>query len=298
MARYIYRGTSLSAAAEQELGEGYIEGFEYDVYTGILDKNDVDSTEPRGTLVEDLPWADPEGNPGEPLRQTQGVTGGMSNRLGTAIGFSGGVPIVLYLAEGRLNGQTVQVRYNYGWFETYEGALPWVEGSPVTGEIRDQEAGLVGIFTDNDGERRVWKWGTDELQQSVWAYDDEREYLVFTDRVDISPALTGVVVWLEGGRTVTQALSALSGYHGGFGGFDAGDATDVSSWSDEKKYRTLHEEVQKRSNHRIGNLYTVLHGQHVMNSVSTIPSDGFVEAYDGDRIIEDQSELPRWVFGM
>lgn len=294
MARYYYRGTSLSSAVEEELGDGRIDGFEANIYRGELDMHDPQATVTRGTPVEDIQWFTPEGEDRGYLTETQGVTGGLTNLLGAAIGFASGVPLVLYLRRSALNGTAATVRYGLDWFDGHEGALAWVYGRAVDGEIRTPTEGLMGLTTMTESGPEVWEWGHRQLDATAMTYDDEHEAVVFADHIDIADACESVAITLEGRRSPAQALATFDGYHAGYG---ADRETDISRWSDEELLATLHREVRAAVPQPINDLWTLNLSTHVMESVRAVPEEAFDFAYSDGQFLRDYDAVPDYLLG-
>lgn len=295
MVRYLYRGTSLSKANEEEFYDGRIDGFTANIYRGRLDTESPNATQPRGVSLQSLPWWTDGGRVEDPiLREEQGVTGGLTNVIGTAIGFSTGVPLVIYLKESSLNGTGHRVRYGYDWFDANPGALAWVYGESVDGEVRTEREGLIGLTTMGEGGPKVWVWGDRDLDSSTKTYEDEREVLVMEDHIDITGAIESVVVMLEGRRTPTQALAAFDGYHAGFG--DA-DETDTSRWAEERVFSTLHDEVQREAAMALNDLWILDLRTQMMGSFREIPPDTVDAAYDGETVYDGPDAIPGYLLG-
>ncbi len=294
MPNYLYRGTTLNAANEAEFANQRIEGFTAEIYRGIVPDEQVHKTVPKGTPVDELPWEDPSGNPGEPLATEQGVTGGLSDVIGTGIGFaSGAVPLVFYLHERSLNGTGTRVRYTYDFFSSMPGALAWVYGGIAKGEIHTESEGLLGITSHDEGTPVVWEWGHDDIRRKTMQYEEENEVLVFEDHIDISGAVESTAIVLEGRRDPAAALGAFDGYHAGFG--DEGES--VARWSDEEIATALHREVRESAEAPLSDLWTLNLNSSMQEKLNVIPRDDFEWAFDGDRIIEDYDAVPQHLMG-
>jgi len=293
MTDYLYRGTSLTAANNEEFANGRIEGYEVNIYRGRLDMFDPQETVARGTSIKDVQWWKPKGEDRGYLKETQGVTGGLSDIIGTAIGFSSGVPLVLYLNRRALNGTGAKIRYGYDWFDHYEGALAWVYGRSVSGEIRTMDNGLMGLTTETPQGPQVWEWGHRDLNGAAMAYEDEQEVLVMDDHIDIAGACESVALILEGRRTPTQALATFDGYHAGFGG----DGEDTSRWRTERVLDTLHHEIQQNSAMRIDDLWTINLTTAMLEKANVVPRNSFDFAYNGTRVIENYDAVPSYLMG-
>lgn len=294
----LYRGTSLSSAVEAELDTGKIEGFTHNIYEGELDMHDPQSTVARQTPVSELQWWTPEGFDADErdpyMTKTQPVTGGVTNRIGTAIGFSGGVPIVFYLQEGSLKPNPTPVRYGYDWFDSYRGGLAWVMGKNITGEVRGANEGLIALTTSTADGPKVWHWGKHELERRTRDHDDERELLARSEAIDISDACKGVAIMLEGRRTPTQALATFDGYHAGFG-----DETEINTgrWKETRVLETLHEEVRQKAKMPVPNLYTVNLTTQMLGSYREVPAEGYDYAYTEAEGRMDYEETPSFILG-
>lgn len=295
MTGYVYRGVALSEANEQEFGEGKILGHETNIYRGRLDTDNPQATVVRGTPLEELPWWDDGGRVEDPiLEEEQGVTGGLASNIGTAIGFSGGIPLVLYLKEGGLNGTASKVRYDLNWFDGAEGALSWVYGKSVNGEIRTEDEGLIGLTTMAESGPQVWVWGEDELSTSAMTYEDEREALVFDDHIDIEPALDTVATFLEDQRGPKQALDAFEGYTAVPSVYDG---EDITEWSQRKATETFYREVKQAADHPLDDYWVVVLNATVHSASREVEGEYLEYAYDGDRFVEDAADLPPHLLG-
>lgn len=294
MSSYVYRGVSMKAALDQELGPGVIEGHTSTIRKGKLDVENPQATVARGTPVDELNWWMPEGEDRPFLVEKQGVTGGLTHVLGTAISFSNPpVPLVFYLKESRLNGTAARVRYAYDWFDSYPAALDWVYGQSVSGEVRTLDEGLMALTTETANGPEIWEWGHDQLGGSAMAYEDERELLVFADHIDVAPCCDGVAIVFEGTRNPTTSLASFEGYHAGY----ETEGVDVSLWSRERRLDALHAKVREASNQPISNLWTINLSTTLMSKLHEIPESAFDYAYDGQRVIEDYDEVPDWLLG-
>lgn len=294
MADYLYRGTSLSDANREEFAYGRIDGFTADIYRGKIAEEGLNKTVTKGTPLDELPWWTPEPGDQPYMAQEQGVTGGLSNIIGTGIDFAhGGVPIVLYLNERALNGTGQRVRYQYDFFDSVPGTLAWVYGSNIKGEIHDMDAGLVGLVSQGEDGPVVWAWGQDEIQQWSYQYESEHEVVVLDSSIDISDAVEAVAIILEGRNTPAQALGTFDGFHAGFGS----DAVDVSRWSTEQQLEVLHKEVRREAATNLDNLLTINLTTNVVEKVSTIPKQGFDYAYSESWGFLDYEDLDPALLG-
>ena len=293
MPDYYYRGTSLSSAITGELGSGRIDGYTANIYRGDLDTVTPQATVARETPVDQLPWWTPKGEDRPYLTETQGITGGLTQLIGTAVGFSTGVPVVLYLRESGLNGTPTPVRYGYDYFDSIEGAAQWVYGESVTGEVRTVEDGLIGLTTTTADGPVIWEWGQRDLNESLRVYEDEREALVLADHIDIAPACAAVAIVLEGRRTPAQALATFDGYHAGFGS----DGTDISRWSETEQLEQLHEEVQSAVPATIPDLWTINLTSTIPGRVNDLQFRAFDYAYQPGRGRLNHGETPDHLLG-
>ena len=218
MTETLYRGTTLTSALLNELGTGSISGSRFEIYKGRIAAENPGKAAAKGVSVDDIDWWTPEGFDGDPyLTETVDIVGGLSDSIGTAIGFARGVPIVFYLDRSKLSRTPTPVQYRLDWFDRTPGALAWV--SEEDGEVRGEDAGLFGLTTNTENGPQVWEWG-DTLASTATTYQDESEQLAFTRELDVSGAIMAAAVMLEGRRTVKQALATFDGYHAGFGGDD------------------------------------------------------------------------------
>lgn len=279
MTNYLYRGTSLSQANEEEFADQRIDGDTSTLYKGRLDMHNPHATVPRETPVQDIDWYRPDGVDPEDayLTDQQGVTGGVTGTIGTAIQFTDGIPIVLYLRESALNGTGVGVRYNYDFFDAHPGALAWVYGRSVSGEVHAEDEGLIGLTTQTAGGPAVWEWGRVNLNQEAAVYEDEREVLVFEDSIDIAGACAAVAITLEGRRTAKQALATFEGYHAS----PFADASDgnVNRMRDSDVLPALHSAFHGESAMQIDNLVTINLSKSIMGRLHQIPEGAFEWAY-------------------
>lgn len=293
MTSYLYRGTSLSAANEEEFGDGRIHGFEANIYRGEFQPEGLHSTIARGTPLDDLPWRRPDPDMTPYLEEDQGVTGGLTNVIGTAIGFSTGIPLVLYLRESSLNGGGRPIRYGYEWFNATPGALAWVYGTSVSGEIRGVNEGLLGLTTMTESGPQVWEWGKRDLDGAGMAYEDEREVLVMDDDIRVAGSMESVALMLEGRRTPTQALATFDGYHAGFGD----DGVDTSRWPARQVLETVYDEMHAKAEVSLPDLWIVNLSTSIMGSMPRIPEEAFDFAYNGRAVIEDYDAVPDHILG-
>lgn len=294
MTEYYYRGVSLADANKDEFNDGRIEGYVYDIYKGRLDMDNPQSTVARGTKVEDIQWWMPEGHEGDVfLTEERGVTGGLTDVIGTAISFTGPpVPIVMYLRKDGLNGKASPVQYRYDWFDNFPGGLAWVYGETIDGEVRAMEEGLMALAVDAEGGPEVWVWGHDDLHGEGMVYTDEREVLVADDHIDIASALETVVVMLDGRWNVNNVLSVFDGYHSGYG-----EGRDVREMPTAEALDALHGEVRGASNMPLPDLWTINLGTQIKGKVREVPPDALEYAYDGSSMYTDASEVPGYLLG-
>jgi len=291
MSNILYRGTSLSGAIKEELGPGVVYGDTFDIFEGRLQDGEASKTVAKQTPVDELNWWTPEGFDGTPyMTDTQSVTGGFSRLIGTAIGFSNGVPIVLYLDESNISASLTPIRYNLGFFDHYDGSFAWV--AEEDGEVRDEDGGVVGLTTDSASGPVIWDWGT-SLERSARQYEEESELIASTEQVDVSGAIKSVAIMLEGRRTPSQALATFPGYHAGFG--DSGE--NIGRWSEVEVLEELHRKVKERAQMPNLDLVTVNLTTNVMEKVSYLDDTGFDYAYiDGERKPHD--ETPEYLLGI
>lgn len=285
----LYRGVSLTKALSVELATGIVSGHTVSLYKGRLDTPNPNAHVSRGTPVEELAWWKPEGMEDEDgyFTETQGVTGGFTHTVGAAIGFG---PIVMYF--DRL-GSGGRINYNYRYFDATPGALAWVYGDNIEGEVRDQEHGLIGLTSMGDSGPVVWRWGEDELRRDAMQYQDEREALVWDDEVDISRTLSTVAIVLEGRRTPTQMLANFDGYHAGY----ADEGENTARWSTEKTLATLHDEFRSRAGVDIPELWTINLNSTLMEKFARVPESAFDFAYDGEAIYDEYDAVPTRLLG-
>lgn len=291
----IYRGLTLDEANESEFPDRVIRGAEYDIYYGRLEGQKPDATIARLTPVEELSWWDDGGRVDDPiLRKTQGITGGMTHTIGTAIGFSGDIPIVLCLDESALNGSAMPVDYRRSWFDSVEGALAWVQGGQISGEVRTEDEGLIGLTTDTEFGPAVWEWGRDRVRATSMQYYGEHESIVRSSSVDIEGALMDVVTYLESQRSPKQVLSLFEKYTASP---RYEDGIDISEWSDEEIMRALYQSIRDRANDPLENYWLVVLDSVIMDDVWQIPRDTFVRAYDGSSFYTDPDDIPPHLLG-
>lgn len=278
MSGYLYRGTSLSSANSEEFGTGRIEGTTATIYKGRLDAENPHSTVARGTPLEEVPWWRPEPDYEGRLwlEEQQGVTGGLTDAIGAAISFASGIPIVLYFSTDGLNGRDAPVQYTRDWFDGFPGALSWVYGQSVSGEIHAQEEGLIGLTTETEDGPQVWVWGDRDIESAARQYQDEREALVFADHIEVERALEAVGIWLEGRLGPKNVLAEFDGYHTGYGG---DDEVDISEWPDARVVRHLHEEVRAAAAMDLPPLATVDLNTTVMENVYEVTGEQVDVAY-------------------
>lgn len=291
----LYRGTSLTAANAAEFGIGKTTGFEANIYSGRLDTETPNAHRPRGMPIDELPWWTPDETVEKGyLTETQGVVGGITPNLGTAIQFSEGIPIVLYLDESAAS--PARVSYNYQWFDSMPGALAWVAGGQVDGEIRTHDEGLVGLSTTGENDQPlVHSWSQDDMQSKSVQYVDEREWLVFDESVDVSGAIEAVATVIESSRGPKSVLAGMDGYHAGYR--DYPDKVDVSEYSDREALLQIHTEISDQFATPIDNYWVVLLSSRLLEGFESVPADTFEVACDGQRCVTEVSDLPGYLLG-
>lgn len=293
MGDYYYRGTSLTAASEQELATGEVSGFTTTLYKGEFRSQYPDAAVARETPVRDLPWWTPEGHEGTGyITETQPVTGGLTNTLGTAVGFARGIPLVFYIDQSAVRGGPVQYRKDY--FDAQPGALAWVYGDNISGEVRSPQGDLYGLVSETSTGPVVWRWGVDQLRTDARQYQDEREVIALTDAISLPRTASAVALVFEGPRTPQTVLANLDGYHAGWGDEDE---VDVTRWSDEEVLAELHAIVRNSGEYVPPRIYSVGLGVRLMEKFANIPLDGVSFTYDGQELVDGPDGVPEWVFG-
>jgi len=283
----LFRGLALSTALSNELSTGAVNGQTVSLYKGRLDHPSAEATITRGEPLEQVPWWVPEGMEDEPghLTETVGMTGGFTPTIGSALAFG---PVILFL-DG-VSGS--RVRYSYRYFNNTPGALAWVYGDNIEGEIRAEDEGLVGLTSMGSGGPVVWRWGRDDLERDAMTYEDEDEVLVPTAKVDIGRSLETVMLVLEARRTPASMLATFEEYSAGFG-----SGEDVSRWSTGEVLGTLHEEIERRSAVDIPEMWTLNLSTTCLEKMGRIQPDGFDYAYDGEIIYDEHSAVPDRLLG-
>jgi hypothetical protein len=291
---YYYRGTSLSAANAEEFANGRIEGTETTVYAGELLDDWRQYGVTAGHSLEDVPWWSPEGEDRQYLQSDVGVTGGLTTSIGTAIGFSNGIPTVLYVNERKLNGRDSPVRYGKDYFDSMKGALGWVTGASVSGEIHDRTDGVVGLTTETEEGTVVKYWGTREMANRARQHQDEFEALVFEDHIDIVDAMDSVGLWMEGAVGPRNVLNSFDGYSTYSEG---GDDVDFSEWLLSDILDALYREYRRRAATDIEDLWLFNLDTTLMGSYTEVPVGDVAWAYDGSVLYQDMDRVPDYLLG-
>lgn len=233
----VYRGTSLQAAEDEEFATGDIHGKAFTNYEGWMDPESTDG-EYDGEYVENLPW-----EVGPPEADEQAVAGGISDRLGAAQTFAkGAIPLVFHLDRSQIP-DLVDVGYHYDFYDAFEGALAWVDGS-ATGELR-VNGELMGLLAENDGRVAIKYWGQ-SLRDRARQYQDEMEKVITgSERVPVEGATDAVVTYT---RRPMANLTALDGYYRIESSYakDDPDAVVVREWDDERILAALYDELRER----------------------------------------------------
>lgn len=296
---YYYRGTSLTDAADRELGTGRLDGATFTMYKGEIREPDRSKTIPRGTPVADLPWWTPEGHPEDDAghrTETVAVTGGLTHTLGTAIGFATGLPLVFYYDRSAL-GRSMAVSYDEAFFEDVPGALAWVTGAGTTGEIRSFQGDLYGLTrapSEPSVDAAVDEWFGTGLRTRARRHRDEREVLVRESSIDVAQACEAIAIVTEGGIDPQTVLAQQDGYHAGFG--DA-DATDIARWSDEEILAELAQMVRDAAQGKSPTVYGIGLDTRMMEKFPGVPDDDIAWVYDGDRVSDDPNAVPGFLLG-
>jgi hypothetical protein len=287
VSNYVYRGSSFKKLQGQEFSTGEIEGHTASIFRGRLDTETPHATVPRGTPVEDLPWWVPEGIEDKGyVVEEKGVTGGLTRTLGTAINFG---PVVLFLNQRDMRHTPVQVSYNYGFFDGYEGALSWVKGGNVGGEIHTEEEGLIGLVTETETGWTVTDWGKNQMEVLSMRHTDERELLAAQDSISVDRSLESVGMYLQSRRSVTRMLADQPGYHSGT---RRGDGIDASAMDESEAARRLHELIQGRANRHLPDFWLVVLNSKMMEHFHEVPEGTFEYATDGTSIVADRARVP------
>jgi hypothetical protein len=299
MSRWLYRGTSLNDAREKELATGKKDGYTFSIHRGRLDMHDPQATVPAGTPLEEIEWWRPEGEDRGYLTDQQGVTGGFTSTLGSAVGFaSGDVPLVFYFQSGGFNGTDMPVRYKYDFFDSFPGVAAWVEGvgrGTATGEVHAEEEGLMALTVgDEEGHPQLDRyWGHEDMRGLARRHEGESEVVVMDSEADVERAVQTVAIFLEGLHEPGRALASFDGYSAGY---DEGE--DVGRMGDEELLSNLHTEVRAASNIDIPDLWTVSVDTRVMDDVPNVAPGQVDIAYDGATVYEDGDAIPQHLLGM
>jgi hypothetical protein len=284
---YLYRGVTLEQALVNEFGKGEISGVESMVYSGRLTEDSDSIHAARGTPLEELPWWVPEGSEDKGYHgEATSVTGGVTDRIGTAYNFSGGIPLVLFLDERSISA--AQIRYDIRSFDGMEGVFPWVYGESVNGEIRDMEEGLVGLTTMTETGPAVWRWGRETLKRDAMQYEDERELIALSDGIPVEGPLEDVVIPAQGRQGPNRLLADFDGY---YSGYRDQDATDVSQFSTEEAAARLRDEVAATLPDWAPDVWVVGLEKSMLEHFWEIHEETFGWAYDGERMY-DYSTVP------
>lgn len=278
---HLYRGASLSQFNEQEFRTGEIAGGTYTVYRGTQPREGGMPSVQPGTPLEDVPSWTPEGEDRKWMVEEVGITGGITDNIGTAVVFGGGVPMLLYLDESRTNAMRLQ--YTRRDFDGIPGGLPHV--NEEDGEIRyftpENEERLVGLVRDAPAGPEVHRFGYDEMEMEAMQHGREHEWVHQDTSLDISRALDGTATFIQR-RGLDSLLSAL--------GFEQEGLTDAQIM------RIAHSAIIKEANMDITPYWLVLLDSVMLEQFAEFEEDWIDMAYDGE-MIRAPDEVPPWVRG-
>jgi hypothetical protein len=295
MSPYYYRGTSWSMSRTMEFRKGIVKGNTYNIYAGQFDDNDLYKHIPSGTSVEDLPWFEPEGNDIKPyIERRRGVTGGLTESLGTAAGFASGIQIVFYIEQSRISGRAARVIYDRDWMTDFEGALAHIAGPETTGEVHDTREGIVGLTSTTPSGDVLESWGVDELARQSTSLEEEREVIVQERQIDLSPCCDAIAI-LQLGRVTPNAQLEKLRTTGGRN--IRNPPTPASELTEEEAQFTLHKEIRERSAIDPQLLITLNLSTRDISLVDTIPESAFSYAYTQDDGMMEYDEVEPFVLG-
>jgi hypothetical protein len=291
----VYRGGDLVKAARQELKDGRLRSSPVEVYSGLLEMSDVSQTIPRTTALGDLPWSDRAGGETPYTTDRYPVVGGISSSITTAIGFSRGVPVLVYLDKASLPDTVTEVTYDLRYFNSVPGSLGWVVGDLIDGEIRDVERGLVGLSLNTENGPAVWEWGPGDLRYNASLYGEEQELIALTESLDISRAIKGIALVLEGRRTARGVLDSQRGIF--YGNSQAGPS-HTARMSLDTALDTLYSGMERLVNIATPEMWIVsLTRGGIQKGRESLPTGAFEYAYNGSRRYDDVADIPQYLLG-
>jgi len=295
MSRYYYRGSSWSDSKDAELGVGKVLGDTYTIYAGVFDDNVLYKPVAPGRGVEELPWFTPEGFDGTPyIERRRGVTGGLTESVGTAMGFASGIQLVFYINQSSLNGRSARVQYKREWMTEFEGALAHIVGEEVSGEIHDQDTGVVGLTREDAYGPVVQHWGPDSLDGMAMAVEEEREVIVQAPSIDLTPCCDAIAIVQMGRVTPQKQLLTLDG--AGINTLPE-SAYPVNELNTEEAQDLLHQEIRERAAIDPQGLISLNLSTTDVSTVGVIPESAFEYAYTQQDGFLDYDEAPGYLLG-
>jgi hypothetical protein len=288
--RYIYRGTNLAEANEEEFADGRVAPSTVPIQSIDFPPTETALNYHNQSLL----------NHGDLLTgsETVSVTGGFTPSLSAALKFTKRVNppgVLLILDRTRIPEQLVPIEYDLSWFNDNPGALAHTM-SVEEGEVRE-DGRLVALLLNADTKKTLNnpRGRGLEYQATKRVNADEKEAVAFADGVSISNAIEQVVVYravrsgeLYTMRNTLEKLGPYSNRKMGLYSTDTGD--QVANTSDDNTVAgLLYDEIAERMMYPSDALMIV--GVRGLNEIvkerTGVTEQNFVLSYDGTSVNRD-----------
>jgi hypothetical protein len=288
--RYLYRGTNLGEANEEELADGRVAPSTVPIQYMDLPPTETALTYHNQSLLnhQDLLSG----------TDTVSVTGGFTPSLSAALKFTKRVNppgIALILDRARIPEEMVPIEYSPSWFDDNPGVLAHTM-SVEEGEVRE-DGRLVGLLLNADTKMTLTnaRGRGLEYQATKRVNADEKEAVAFADGVDISDAIEHVVVYRtfrgRGLYTLRNTLESLGPYRVKRGLlYDSyGDELVAEATDDNTVAKLLYDEVAERMEYPTDALIIVAVRDlyDIIREKTGVTKRNFVLSYDGSSVNRD-----------
>jgi hypothetical protein len=288
--RYLYRGTNLEEANEEEFADGRVSPSTVPIQSIDFPETETALNYHNQALVnhQDLLTGS----------DTVSVTGGFTPSVSSALKFGRRTSppgIVLVLDRTRIPEEVVPIEYDVSWFNDNPGVLAHTM-SVEEGEVRE-DGRLVALLLNADTKLTLNnpRGRGLEYQATKPTNVDEKEAVAFADGVDISNAIEHVVVYRavrDGSRyTMRSSLTTLGTYsmRGGMLRNLVTSENVANSSEDNAVVKLLYDEVADRMEYPTDALMVVgvRRFDEIVRDMVGVRRRNFVLSYDGTSVNYD-----------